>query len=90
MDNPLLASPAIAPLPAFDRIRPSHAEAALDAVLAENRAELDALLTAAGGADWEPRWDTLIEPLEEMTDRVSRVWGPLAHLFGVTSTTEWR
>jgi oligopeptidase A len=90
MDNPLLASPSTAPLPAFERIRPHHAEAALDAVLAENRAELDALLTAAGRADWEPRWETLIEPLEEMTDRVSRVWGPLSHLFGVTSTTEWR
>ena len=90
MDNPLLASPAVAPLPAFERIQPQHAEAALDAVLAENRAELDALLTVAGRADWVPSWEGLIEPLEEMTDRISRVWGPVSHLFGVTSTTEWR
>ena len=25
-----------------------------------------------------------------MSDRVSRVWGPVSHLFGVTSTAEWR
>jgi oligopeptidase A len=90
MDNPLLASPAVAPLPAFERIKPQHAEAALDAVLAENRAELDALLTIAGEANWVPSWEGLIDPLEEMTDRISRVWGPVSHLFGVTSTTEWR
>ncbi|HEX3772158.1 MAG TPA: M3 family metallopeptidase, partial [Polyangiaceae bacterium] len=90
MDNPLLASAAAAPLPSFDRIRPEHAEPALDAVLAENRAQLDALVGAAGRPDWDPTWEALIEPLEEMGDRVSRVWGPLAHLFGVTSTAGWR
>jgi oligopeptidase A len=90
MNNPLLAPPAPDRLPAFDAIRPEHAEAAIDAVLAESRARLDALLAKTSDPDWSPTWEALIEPLEELSDRVARVWGPISHLFGVTSTTEWR
>ncbi|MFT4046045.1 MAG: M3 family metallopeptidase [Solimonas sp.] len=74
------------PLPAFDVIRPEHAEAALDAVLARNRAELERLLARPE----PPTWDTLIEPLEDMSDHVQRAWGPVSHLFSVTSTADWR
>jgi oligopeptidase A len=90
MDNPLLAPVDTDALPPFDRIRPEHAEPAIDAVLAESRARLDSLLAQAAQADWDARWEGLIEPLEEISDRVARVWGPVSHLFGVTSTTEWR
>src|SRR3569623_1684095 len=62
------------------------AEPALDEVLARNRAELNTLLERNSA----PTWDSLIEPLEEMGDRVSHAWGPVQHLFGVNSTTEWR
>jgi oligopeptidase A len=86
MTNPLTDAHPHAPLPAFDQIRPAHAEPALDAVLAQNRAELNALLAANATPDWA----TLIEPLEDMSDRISRVWGPVSHLFGVNSTAEWR
>ncbi len=90
MENPLLPTTALERLPAFETIRPPHAEPAIDAVLAESRARLDALLAEASKPDWEPRWETLIGPLEEMSDRISRAWGPVSHLFGVTSTAEWR
>src|SRR5580704_5195129 len=90
MENPLLPSPVLERLPAFERIRPEHAEPAIDAVLAESRARLDALLAEADQPGWDPRWETLIGPIEEMSDRLSRVWGPVSHLFGVTSTAEWR
>jgi oligopeptidase A len=72
-------------LPAFDRLTPAAAQTALDEVLARNRAELAELLKRESYT-----WDTLIEPLEEMGDRISRVWGPTSHLFGVWSTAEWR
>ena len=72
-------------LPAFDRLRADSAPAELDAVLSRNRTELSALLDR-GAASWE----ALIEPLEEMSDRISRTWGPVSHLFGVWSTPEWR
>ena len=85
MSNPLLNS-APNVLPAFDQIKPEHAEAALDAVLARNREELKALLEKNS----VPTWESFIEPLEDMSDRVSRAWGPVQHLFGVNSTAEWR
>src|SRR5271170_2881879 len=83
MENPLLPSPSPSPsperLPAFESIRPEHAEPAIDAVLAESRARLEGLLAEAAQAGWDPRWETLIGPIEEMSDRVSRVWGPVSH-----------
>ncbi len=86
MTNPLLRDARSQPLPAFDAIRPEHATAALETVLADNRAALTRLLAGTE----PPTWDTLVEPLEEMGDRLQRAWGPVSHLFGVTSTTEWR
>src|SRR5258708_7387485 len=94
VENPLVSAsaPTSSPsaLPAFDRLRPEHASPAVDAVLAQNRARLEALVA---GADDERRtidWERLIEPIEDMEDHVARAWGPVSHLFGVMSTAEWR
>jgi len=89
-DNPLLFPTAPGGLPAFDRILPEHAAAAVDAVLAENRARLQALLADADRATSAAPWEALLDPLEELEDRLARAWGPVTHLFGVTSTPEWR
>jgi oligopeptidase A len=89
-DNPLLFTTDSGALPAFDRIRPEHTDLAVDAVLAENRARLQVLLASAGEATERAPWEGLLDPLEEIEDRLSRVWGPVTHLFGVTSTPEWR
>ncbi len=89
-DNPLRSNPESSGLPAFDRIRPEHAGAAVDSILAENRERLAALLNESSLASWNGSWETMLEPLEEIQDRVARVWGPVIHLFGVTSTAEWR
>ncbi|MBI2382732.1 MAG: M3 family metallopeptidase [Gammaproteobacteria bacterium] len=86
MTNPLLDLVPSARLPAFDRIRPEHAGPAIDAVLAQNRAELAALLAA----DAAPGWDTLVHPLEEMSDRLARVWSACSHLWSVTNSEAWR
>ena len=72
-------------LPPFITLTPAEASRQLDAVLRDNRLELDALL-----ARGEPSWETLVEPLDEMSDRIGRSWGPMSHLFGVWSTPEWR
>ena len=76
-------------LPAFDRIRPEHAEPAVDAVIAHNRGQLESLLSATGSAA-HTTWDGLVEPLADMNERLARAWGPVVHLFAVTSTAEWR
>ena len=86
MTNPLLDPVAPNTLPAFDRIKPEHAEPALDAVLAENRRALSTLLAGTG----EPGWETLIEPMEDLSDRLTRAWGPVQHLFGVMANADWR
>jgi oligopeptidase A len=89
-DNPLLFPTASGGLPAFDRIRPEHTASAVETVLAENRTRLQALLADAGDATREASWEQLLDPLEDIEDRLSRTWGPVSHLFGVTSTAEWR
>ena len=86
MTNPLLAPAAPNTLPAFSSILPEHAEPAIDAVLADNRNALTTLLAS----ETPPSWETLIEPQEEFSDRLSHAWGPIQHLFGVNSTAEWR
>jgi len=90
-DNPLVP-PADRPdgLPEFDHIRPAHAEPAVDAALAENRARLAAVLAGAASPDADANGGDLLEPLSEMHDRLARAWGPVSHLFGVTSTQDWR
>jgi oligopeptidase A len=80
------ASTVTSGLPAFDRLRPEEASARIDEVLAENRSALKRLLSEGVA----PTWEGLIEPLEDLEDRLSRAWGPVAHLFGVTCTPEWR
>jgi len=89
MDNPLLTSFSGSNLPAFDRIRPEHAEPAIDAVLADNRAKLADLLAHVGDPP-SATWASLIESLQDMGERLARAWGPVVHLFAVTSTADWR
>ncbi|MDQ3797010.1 MAG: oligopeptidase A [Pseudomonadota bacterium] len=83
MDNPLLNMQG---LPAFSQIRPEHVEPAIDALLAENRARIDELLTKGSKYTWE----NLIHPLEMIDDRLSRVWSPVRHMNSVVNSEELR
>ncbi len=82
MNNPLLQ---IDELPAFDKIDASHARPALEAVLAENRAQL-AHLTAQPA----PTFASLVVPVEELSYRLSRVWSPIGHLNAVANSVAMR
>ncbi|HET7921226.1 MAG TPA: M3 family metallopeptidase [Gammaproteobacteria bacterium] len=81
--NPLLD---YTDLPPFSAIRPEHIEPAVDAVLAENRARIAAL----SAPEQEINWDTFIEPLETLDERLHRVWSPAAHLNAVMNNPEIR
>jgi oligopeptidase A len=84
MDNPLLLPTG---LPPFSRIRPEHIAPAMRQVLDQNREALKVVLKKAGD---DPDWEQLVEPLEEMEDRLSRVWSPVRHLHAVRDSEELR
>ncbi|NCA69783.1 MAG: oligopeptidase A [Sphingobacteriia bacterium] len=83
MNNPLLDT---ATLPSFSRILPEHVEPAVDACLADCR-ETIARLTEGVAV---PTWETLIEPLDEVDDRLNRVWSPVGHLNAVMNSDTLR
>ncbi|MDJ0778672.1 MAG: M3 family metallopeptidase [Gammaproteobacteria bacterium] len=80
--NPLLEQND---LPPFEQILPEHVQPAISALIAENRATI-ASLVAAGKSDW----DSLIKPLELVSDRLDRAWSPVRHLNSVKSSDELR
>ena len=81
--NPLLDATG---LPRFSAIRPEHVEPAVDAVLADYRARIDALL--ASGAPRE--FASVMLAGEELEDRLNRVWAPVSHLHGVADSEDLR
>jgi oligopeptidase A len=83
MNNPLLID---SDLPMFSDILPEHVEPALDAVLEASRykiTELEAL-----GDDVS--WDSLVMPLQEMSDQLNNMWSPVSHLNSVMNSDELR
>jgi len=83
MSNPLLEMNG---LPPFSKIKPEHVEPAVDALLAESRQVVEDLLAAT--SDYS--WDNLVQPLEEMEERLGRVWSPVSHLNSVVNSDELR
>ena len=84
MSNPLLQP---YDLPPFSQIRPEQVKPAIEQIIAESRAQLEALL-ANPPAQWS--WSTLIEPLDELGERLSQAWSPVSHLNAVMNTPELR
>jgi oligopeptidase A len=82
VNNPLLDLGA---LPAFGHIEARHARPALEQVLAENRARLQALT-----AQTAPTFASLVAPVEELSYRLSRVWSPIGHLNAVANSPQMR
>lgn len=83
MSNPLLTN---AVLPPFSAIKPEHIKPAIEQLLADCRAAVEATAQAEG----EPSWQSLIEPLEETGDRLAKAWSPVSHLNAVMSNDAWR
>lgn len=83
MNNPLLQMNG---LPQFSKIKPEHAEPAIDALLAEGRQAVADLLAATT----EYNWDNLVQPLEELEERLGRAWSPVSHLNSVMNSDELR
>ena len=82
MSNPLLE---FTDLPDYAAIRPEHAEPAVRAQLAANRARLAELLARP-----DLSFATLVEPFEEMQHRLNSVFAPVSHLNAVVNSEELR
>jgi oligopeptidase A len=71
---------------AFERMRAEHVEPAIDALLAQAQARLDALQ-----ADTTPAsYDNTLRALEDASERLGRAMGVIAHLESVATTPELR
>jgi oligopeptidase A len=81
--NPLLAASA---LPAFSAIEAAHVLPAVDAVLGEYRAAIDALV-----ADPSPRsFATVVLAQETLDSRLEHTWSPVSHLHAVADSEPLR
>ena len=81
--NPLLDFTG---LPRFDQIQPSDVTPAIDKLLTDAR-EVVSRITAS---DSSATWDSVVEPLSEVTDRLARSWGAVSHMNAVVDTPELR
>ncbi len=81
--NPLLEADG---LPRFSAIRPEHVEPAIDAILADYRQRIDALLAP----DAPRSFDAVLLAGEALEDRLNRAWAPVSHLHGVADSDALR
>lgn len=82
MENPVLNQE---PLPVFNAILPEQIEPALRHILSLNRTQLSELLNHSSY-----NWDNLMIPLEEMDNRLNKMWSPISHLHSVMESEELR
>jgi len=83
MSNPLLS---FTDLPPFSQIKPEHVKPAVEQAIADCRAKIEQVL--AGNT--EPTWDNVVAPIEEVDDRLSRIWSPISHMNSVVNSDELR
>ncbi len=81
--NPLLD--VSFPIP-FQRIRAEHVVPGIRTVLEEARVRVEHLAEEES----PPSWDTVLGPLDQLTERVGRATTPILHLLGVAETPELR
>lgn len=75
LQNPLLLDEV---LPNFAAIKPEHIEPAIDKIIAENLQAIESLLE-----NKTPNWQTLLQPLHNLNDRLEKAWAPVSHMNAV-------
>ncbi|MDO9046810.1 MAG: oligopeptidase A [Methylobacter sp.] len=83
MNNPLLANST---LPMFSQIKPEHVVPAIDQLLTEARSSVEQHLQATQHYTWK----NLIEPLEDVDDKLNKAWSPVSHMNSVVNSDELR
>jgi oligopeptidase A len=83
MNNPLLANST---LPMFSQIKPEHIVPAIDQLLDEARSSVEQHLQATQHYTWQ----NLVEPLEDVDDKLNKAWSPVSHMNSVVNSDELR
>ncbi|MGF1710851.1 oligopeptidase A [Vibrio kagoshimensis] len=83
MSNPLLT---FTDLPPFSKISPEHVKPAVEQVIADCRKKIEQVLEG----NTSPTWDNLVAPIDEVDDRLGRIWSPVSHMNSVVNSDELR
>lgn len=84
-ENPLLGEMS---LPPFGTVEAEHIQPAIEQILSEGRDKITALSKQLD--DGNISWQTLVEPLDDIDDRLNQAWSPVSHLNAVLSNDPWR
>ncbi|ASI89497.1 MULTISPECIES: oligopeptidase A [Vibrio] len=83
MANPLLT---FTDLPPFSQIKPEHVKPAVEQAIEACRAKIDEVLEG----NTNPTWDNVVAPIEQIDDKLSRLWSPVSHMNSVMNSDELR
>jgi len=83
MTNPILFRDS---LPLFDQIKPSDISPAIEGILKEANSLIHALKVMGGSISWE----NFVEPIEMVSEKISRAWGQIEHLNAVVNSDDLR
>ncbi|MDP4537001.1 oligopeptidase A [Alkalimonas collagenimarina] len=82
INNPLLT---FTDLPPFSDIKPEQVKPAVEAAIASARAAVEDVVQQT-----DVSWASLVERLEQDTDRLGKLWSPVSHLNSVMNSPELR
>jgi oligopeptidase A len=83
MINPVLYRES---LPLFDRIEPDHISPAIESILNEANTLIDSLKKMSIPTSW----GNFVEPIEIISEKISRAWGQIEHLNAVVNSDSLR
>ena len=83
MFNPVLYREG---LPLFDQIKPDHISPAIESILKE----ANTLIHSLREMGTPPSWDNFVEPIEMISEKISRAWGQIEHLNAVVNSENLR
>jgi oligopeptidase A len=83
MNNPVLNREG---LPLFDQIKPDHISPAIESILKEANTLIDSLKEMSVTASWI----NFVEPIEIISEKISRAWGQIEHLNAVVNSENLR
>ena len=73
-------------LPLFDRIEPDHVSPAIESVLNE----ANTLIHSLKEMNAPTSWNNFVEPIEIISEKISRAWGQIEHLNAVVNSDSLR